>query len=169
MQPPKQAGCAVAEHLRDRTLLTTAPNRLLRNAKFRTRIAASLPLRQYRLNVLTTIKHSDNLGCAVHHAIEYDMWTGRHRPKTRPHLVTRSSSKRIVFKEGDHLADLPAYLVGGVAARNSYVIVPNCIEIGEGLRRPNNRTFRPRHVARSRPEENPRYPIPCRVPQQGIG
>jgi hypothetical protein len=38
----------------------------------------SIRLRQYRLNVLATIKHSDNLGRAVYDAIEYDMRLGGH-------------------------------------------------------------------------------------------
>jgi len=45
-------------------------------ARVGTHIEDSIRLRQYRLNVLATIKHSDNLGPAIYNAIEYDMRPG---------------------------------------------------------------------------------------------
>jgi hypothetical protein len=38
----------------------------------------SIRTRQYRFNVLATVKHADNLGRAVYNAVEYDMRTGNY-------------------------------------------------------------------------------------------
>src|SRR5260370_24223790 len=81
--PPHRTGCC------------TTPSSALN------RISASI-LRQYRFNVLTTIKHSNNLGRAVYHAIEYDMWTGRHCPET-PLTGDPPALRHAIFLQTDTL------------------------------------------------------------------
>ena len=62
----------------------------------------------------------------------------------------RSSAERMIFEKRDRLADLADYFFSRVTPGDVLVVIPNSVQVGKRLRRPDDRLVTLCHVVRSR-------------------
>ena len=125
-----------------------------------TRTRSSVVVRKYLVEIASTVEHANDLGPVIDNTIENDVRACDKRMQSAPNLAASASQKWMIFESCYNTADIAQQFICCWRPGNASVVVPNFVEIVEGFLRPESRSPRSGHTARSCAGSGSQHPIP---------
>jgi hypothetical protein len=117
-------------------------------------------VRKYLVEIAAAVEHPNDLGPVIDNTIENDVRACGERMQSAPNLVANAARKWMLFESCYNAVDISQQLVRCCRSGNTSVVVPDIVEIVEGFRRPESRSPKSGHTARSCAGLGPQHPIP---------